>query len=228
MLLFFSLRPFPRYRMPVIFFAWHSWHFWHFSPQLCQLCQKCHVNFCVGKSGISGKSFAISAISASAFFHHFIDRLDKNVSYSLYISYSFLIHYRSVLESTSVQSRSHCGLTGGFFIRSFLFDTCVQQKQQPLSELLLIGKSFRENVNLSLSCQTNIHAILYWSITRSVACRSAAISVTSYLLYGTPITLYIRHATCEADNSPERTRFPPTNQLPHAKDAYYILLSCSA
>ena len=46
---------------------------------LGQLCQVCH-----------------------AFFHHFIDRLDKNFSYSLYISYSFLIHYRSYQPSTSV------------------------------------------------------------------------------------------------------------------------------
>ena len=48
---------------------------------LGQLCQVCH-----------------------AFFHHFIDRLDKNFSYSLYISYSFLIHYRSYQPSTSVAS----------------------------------------------------------------------------------------------------------------------------
>ena len=27
------LRPFPRHRMPVIFFAWHSWHFCHFSAR---------------------------------------------------------------------------------------------------------------------------------------------------------------------------------------------------
>ena len=101
MLLFFSLHPFPRHRMPVIFFALALLALWALFTSivpivpckflhgkvdhldklrllLSQLCQVCH-----------------------AFFHHFIDRLDKNFSYSLYISYSFLIHYRSYQPSTS-------------------------------------------------------------------------------------------------------------------------------
>jgi hypothetical protein len=80
--------------------------------KLSTLFRKSH---CVGKSGKSGKSFAIFAISASAFYHHFIDRLDKNFSYSLYISYSFLIHYRSYQPSSSFASCTKGAFSLAFF-----------------------------------------------------------------------------------------------------------------
>ena len=85
---------------------------------------------------------------ASAFFHHFIDRLDKNFSYSLYISYSFLIHYRSYQPSTSVyhhaqkSGKPFSGLPLTFYYPEFggikLFFEFLQPFLQFLLQLFLV------------------------------------------------------------------------------------------
>ena len=105
MLLFFSLRPFPRHRMPAIFFALALLALLTLFTSIVPIVPIVPCKFLHGKVDHLDKLRLLLGQLCQvchAFFHHFIDRLDKNFSYSLYISYSFLIHYRSYQPLTSV------------------------------------------------------------------------------------------------------------------------------
>lgn len=107
MVLFFSLRPFPRHRMPVIFFALALLALLALFTSIVPIVPKVPCKFLHGKVDHLDKLRLLLGQLCQvchAFFHHFIDRFDKNFSYSLYISYSFLIHYRSYQPSTSFAS----------------------------------------------------------------------------------------------------------------------------
>ena len=121
MLLFFSLRPFPRHRMPVIFFALALLALLALFTSIVPIVPIVPCKFLHGKVDHLDKLRLLLGQLCQvchAFFHHFIDRLDKNFSYSLYISYSFLIHSLFIIDPTSLRLRSHLFLS--HYIRTII------------------------------------------------------------------------------------------------------------
>ena len=123
-----------RHRMPVIFFALALLALLALFTSIVPIVPKVPCEFLHGKVDHLDKLRLLLGQLCQvchAFFHHFIDRLDKNFSYSLYISYSFLIHYRSYQPSTSFASvlislhsndyfASCTSPVGSLFVRFFL------------------------------------------------------------------------------------------------------------
>ena len=114
------LCPLPRHRMPVIFFALALLALLTLFTSIVPIVPIVPCKFLHGKVDHLDKLRLLLGQLCQvchAFFHHFIDRLDKNFSYSLYISYSFLIHYRSYQPSTSFTSCT--SPVGSLFVRFF-------------------------------------------------------------------------------------------------------------
>ena len=120
MVLFFSLRPFPRHRMPVIFFALALLALLALFTSIVPIVPKVPCKFLHGKVDHLDKLRLLLGQLCQvchAFFHHFIDRLIALIK-TLVIPCIFLTHSLFIIGPTSLRLRSHLFLS--HYIRTII------------------------------------------------------------------------------------------------------------